>query len=60
MQIFENGAHWSIVKALSDVRIYTFVRSNSTAIKLQKFLKWRFNTDEQELWSLNILLKKMK
>lgn len=57
MQIFDNGAHWRVVKALSDVRTYTFTRNNSTATKLQKFLKWRFNTDQQEIWSLKILLK---
>lgn len=48
MQKFDNGAHWRVVKVLSDVTMYTFVRSNSTAIKLQKFLKWRFNTDEKK------------
>lgn len=48
MQIFYNGAHWRVVKVLSDVRMYTFVRRNFTAIKLQKFLKRRFNTDEKK------------
>lgn len=56
MQIFDNGAHWRVVKALSDVRTYTFTRSNSTATKLQKFLQ-HSSTHQQEIWSLKILLK---
>lgn len=48
MQIFHNEAHWRVIKVLSDVRMYTFVRSNFTAIKLQKFLERRFNTDEKK------------
>lgn len=58
MQIFDNGRHWKVIKALSDVRMYIFLRCDSTEIKLRKFFKWRSNTNEQEIKGLTILLKR--
>lgn len=57
MQIFDNGGHRRAVKALSDVRMHTFLRCNSPETKLQKFLIWRSNTDEQKIWGLTVSLK---